>query len=618
MASPDSHDSQARSVFRRWVADLIRGEACSFDELCAQHAELADDLRILQAGGGADLHGEDDEASLSARLASRYGSEVDPSIELEAEAEADIDFADAVMRRLSEHGGASTRYKLKGEVGRGGMGAVLRVWDEDLRRHLAMKVILGDAQPEPSGDTPQPSSQFLARFLEEAQVTGQLDHPGIVPVHELGLDPEGRVYFTMKLVKGQTFKDVIELAVADQEGWSRVRALEVVLKVCDAMAYAHEKGVIHRDLKPANVMVGRFGAVFVMDWGLARILGREDKKDIRIREVSPPTSSLRSDRKDQGSGDLDSPLLTMDGDVVGTPAYMSPEQARGELEELGPQTDVYAVGAMLYHLLSGRMPYVQPGMNVGNYAIWRWVCEGSPQPLHELASDLPAELVAICEKAMARDRGQRYADMGALAEDLRAFLEGRVVQAYETGAWAEARKWVRRNKPLAAALAAAAVLLVAGLGTALVLRQQAVDNFELAKENEEAAKEQERLAEKRAADVLSLSAFQTLDELTREAGELWPPWPVHLTAYDAWLERAASLVRGLEPSAETGEAGHRGRLEVLRERALQPSEDEARAERESHPRYGELPTPRGRIRPDARAPRAPGSVRTDIGTRSSP
>jgi len=178
------------------------------------------------------------------------------------------------------------------------MGAILKVWDEDLRRSLAMKVILGKGDGAIGGETPPVDRRLLARFLEEAQVTGQLDHPGIVPVHELGLDAEGRVYFTMKLVKGRDLKQIFELAFEEREGWNETRALGVILKVCEAMAYAHKKGVIHRDLKPANVMVGGFGEVFVMDWGLARVLGQKDTHDLRLQPVAA-TSSLATERREE-------------------------------------------------------------------------------------------------------------------------------------------------------------------------------------------------------------------------------------------------------------------------------------------------------------------------------
>ncbi len=413
-----------------------------------------------------------------------------------------------IVRRLSGRAGGYGRYHLRGELARGGMGAILRVWDEDLRRHLAMKVILGRGDPEATGATPPVHSTTLARFLEEAQVTGQLEHPGIVPVHELGLDAQGRVYFTMKLVKGRNLEHIFDLVHKREEGWTQTRAIGVVLKVCEAMAYAHDKGVIHRDLKPANVMVGRFGEVYVMDWGLAKVLGRDDPRDIRIRGETPAPVSTDGDRIDAVSTDVEVPLLTMDGDVLGTPAYMSPEQASGDLDSMGPHSDVYCVGAMLYHLLAGHPPYAPPGAALNNHAVWRAVGSGPPQSLAEIASDVPDELVAVCEKAMAQDTSDRYTDMSGLAEDLRAYVEGRVVHAYERGAWAEARKWVRRNKPLASALASVVVLLIVGLTVSLILKAQSDANAQLAEDNSVLAEGRRQAAERN---------FELAEQRRREA-----------------------------------------------------------------------------------------------------
>jgi WD40 repeat protein/serine/threonine protein kinase len=369
-----------------------------------------------------------------------------------------------LVGRLSGRASSFDRYTLEGEIARGGMGVIRRIWDEDLRRPLAMKVILGRARACSSAGTPSSEARRVARFVEEAQVTGQLDHPGVVPVHELGLDPEGRLYFTMKLVKGRSLKEVFDLVAERKERWTRTKALGVLLKVCEAMSYAHDKGVIHRDLKPGNIMVGDFGEVYVIDWGLARILRKSDPKDIRIREDSAGSvSSVRSDGDGQRGEDVDSPLYTMDGDVIGTPAYMSPEQAAGRLNEIGPHSDVYAWGAMLYHLLAGQMPYARDDRRLDNHAIWRLLQQGPPASIAQLAPRAPAPLVAICDKAMARDWKLRYRDMSELGADLSAYLEHRVVGAYQSGAWAETKKWIERNKPLAASVAAAIAILVAGV-----------------------------------------------------------------------------------------------------------------------------------------------------------
>ncbi|MCP3919276.1 MAG: protein kinase [bacterium] len=358
---------------------------------------------------------------------------------------------DAATARVEQlaHGDPRMRYELKGEIGRGGMGAILEVFDTDLRRSLAMKVMLPGGEPQ------------LARFLEEAQVTGQLEHPGVVPVHELGVDPGGRVYFTMKLVRGRELEVVFDLVRRQAEAWSLHRAVGVILRVCEAMEYAHDKGVVHRDLKPANVMIGEYGEVYVMDWGLARVAGRGDTRAASL--------AIHTDRLDVRGDDASSPLLTLDGTVVGTPSYMPPEQARGDVEELGPRADVYAVGAMLYQLLTGRMPYAEPGVVSNAHAVLGRVRAGPPAPVHEIASGVPAELEAICAKAMTRELAGRYSNMRALSDDLRAYLEGRVVRAYATGAFAELRKWVRRNRGIAIASVAAVVLALGGLAsTALV------------------------------------------------------------------------------------------------------------------------------------------------------
>src|SRR5262245_44038806 len=420
------------------------------------------------------------------------------------------------LKRLFGRTGVFERYKLEGEIARGGMGAILRVWDEDLQRHLAMKVVLGQGEAAASGRTPPVDARRLARFLEEAQVTSQLDHPGIVPVHELGLDAKGCVYFTMKLVKGKTLKEVFDELAAGEGGlrayattgdqvlWTRARVLGLIQKMCEAMAYAHHKGVIHRDLKPANVMVGRFGEVYVMDWGLARVLDKPDPKDLRIRQALM-TSELRSERREISAETPDSPLVTMDGDVVGTPSFMSPEQAAGRASEMGPPSDVYAIGAMLYQMLSGQMPYVPYGARLNNYAIWQRVQEGPPVPLSQLVPKAPPELVAICEKAMARKPEDRYPTMEELAEDMAAYVEGRVVHTFESGGWAEARKWVTRNGYLAASLAGALALLIAGTtGIATIQaagKSAASIQREIAQRNEAIAKEERDRADAKAAEA---------------------------------------------------------------------------------------------------------------------
>ncbi len=546
-----------------------------------------------------------------------------------------VDASAFILERLQAHGAKHTRYVQRGELARGGMGQILRVWDEDLRRELAMKVVLDESGRAAAGEIPP---KVLGRFLEEAQVTGQLDHPGIVPVHELGLDEHGAVFFTMRLVRGRDLKEVFELVPRGPETgtaeWPLTRVLWVLLKMCEAMAYAHSKGVIHRDLKPANVMVGRFGEVYVMDWGLARVLGQPDRHDLRVRGEESSFSFVQSERRADASHSADSVLFTMDGDVVGTPAYMAPEQARGEIDRLGPRSDVYSLGAMLYHLLTGEMPYVTPGARVSQHTVLRAVLDGPPRPVSALRPDVPEELVAICEKAMAREPEQRYADMGALGEDLRAYLENRVVKAHRRGALVELKKWVQRNRALATAwaavlgvallgLAATAWVQVRGRREAEGARAAAQASERSALDSQAEAERQATLARRERSNVLRLSAFQELEDLEREAAGLWPAVPERVGDMRAWLARAERLIAGLEPGAD-GDPGHRRQLEELRARALPLAPEEYAAALAAHARGPELARAEREVaaRRAARAVRAgraqPAAFEPDAATRAAP
>ncbi|MFT5048983.1 MAG: sulfatase activating formylglycine-generating enzyme [Chlamydiales bacterium] len=509
------------------------------------------------------------------------------------------------VKRLEGQRPAVEKHAPVSEIARGAMGIIQKVWDADLQRFLAKKVILSrkPAAAEDSHDEIDPL--LLARFLEEAQISGQLEHPGIVPVHELGVDAEGRVYFTMQLVKGRELAEIFELAETDGENWSTTRALGVILKVCEATAYAHDKGVIHRDIKPANVMVGRFGEVYVMDWGLAHIVDATGKAK---KSATSDTTMLTLDYARELVNDADGDSMrTMDGDVIGTPTFMSPQQARGRVADLDARADIYSVGALLYRLLSGQVPYVPQGEERTGLQVLRDLLEGPPTPILDLRPDVPRELVAICEKAMARSLTDRYRDMQELAEDLRAFLEGRVVQAFETGAIAELKKWVTRNKSLAAALLSMIFLVIGGLGAIVYVeargrraadaqRQIALENAAEAKANEVTANQNAEQARRERANVLRLSAFQQLEDLTAEAAALWPPLPDMVVGFEAWLSRAEGLAGGLHPD-EDGHGGHYEQLEALRSRALpaDPTVDH------DHARYPELAAMRGEMEARTRA-----------------
>ncbi len=494
-----------------------------FAAFCVRHPEVASELRrldALRAGGGPH---EPPELSEDTQLHTTPPQGEDASHA-------------AVIERLLTHSPRHTRYTLRKEIARGGMGAIMQVWDPDLRRNLAMKVMLARRRRhEPDDAAPDPTT--LYRFLEEAQVTGQLEHPAIVPVHELGIDEDGRVYFTMPLVRGSDFRRVIRSVhgqtSADALGdWDLTRAVGILLKVCHAVAFAHSKGVIHRDLKPTNVMVGRFGEVYVMDWGLARVLDREDPFDLRLRpEDLELASQVLTERSLARGETLDSPLETMDGTVVGTPAYMSPEQAQGRQAELGPRSDVYALGAMLYQLLSGQMPYVKAGVAMSPHEVLACLLAGPPPSVRALAPDAPGDLAAICEQAMAVEPEDRYESALELARDLEAWLGHRPVAAQPSSPGYLFRLFVERNRMAAAITAAAALLIVAVVGVFIGRLSDEVRSTQAALDQ----------VEKERDDKTFVAGIHAARSLVDEAAEL-AVLPSELVRIGIWLERVEDLL----------------------------------------------------------------------------
>lgn len=496
-----THDpaGEAEELIAEFVLRQERGEEPDFDALRAAHPELAPELERLH------------------RMLCEVRRILGPESITVARTEGDrTEDRTPLLQRLADHAPAGSRYRLEGEIGRGGMGVILKAFDPDLRRHLALKVIR-DKTETPGGEAEMHS---LDRFLEEAQVTGQLEHPGVVPVHELGLDEEGRAYFTMRLVRGRNLAEIFGQVAREADGWTVTRALGVLLRACEAVAFAHSKGVVHRDLKPQNIMVGRFGETYVMDWGLARVLGRD--------EIEEP---VRTDRR--AAAESGAPLATLAGSTVGTPAYMPPEQAAGHLDEVGLRSDVYAMGAILYHLLAGHPPYAHEGGAVTPQQILDRVVGGPPEPLDSGRRDLPAELEAICQRAMARNADDRYPSMEHLADDLRAYLEQRVVSAYASGPVAELRKWITRNRSLA--LTAAAAVLAIGIVVAWA--------FTNVREERAAAEQNERQAREEKRRVLQVSDVKRLNDLLDREEVLWPALPHRLADMEDWLDQARALVQ---------------------------------------------------------------------------
>src|SRR6516165_2172423 len=317
------------------------------------------------------------------------------------------------------------RLQLHGEIARGGMGAVLKGRDVDLGRDVAVKVLL---------ETHQGKTEMLQRFVEEAQIGGQLQHPGITPVYELGQFADKRPYFTMKLVKGKTLAMLLAARKSPAEEQSRY--VGIFAQVCQTLAYAHARGVIHRDLKPSNVMVGAFGEVQVMDWGLAKVLKEGGIADEQPAQTQQAVSVVQTTR---GAGTLEAGSHTQAGSVLGTPAYMAPEQARGEVDLVDERADVFGLGAILCEILTGRPPFTGKAVEAQRKARTAQF-EDAYARLDSCGAD--AELIALSKRCLAAEPWDRPRDAGELAEAIMAYQQAvaeRLRQAELERAQAEAR-----------------------------------------------------------------------------------------------------------------------------------------------------------------------------------
>jgi WD40 repeat protein/tRNA A-37 threonylcarbamoyl transferase component Bud32 len=290
------------------------------------------------------------------------------------------------------------------------------------------------------------------RFVREAEITGGLEHPGVVPVYGLGRYDDGRPYYAMRFIRGESLQEAIKKLHTHQEGYLLRGLLTRFIAACNAIAYAHSRGVIHRDIKPSNVMLGPYGETLVVDWGLAKVIGRESADG---EDSAPAEATLRPPSGESSA--------TQAGSALGTPAFMSPEQARGEVTNLGPATDIYSLGATLYTLLTGRPPIQgrSTAELLENVRLGNW------KPARQLQANVPKPLEAIASKALALKAGERYGTALELAGDVERWLADLPVTAYRDPLAARLWRWGRRHKPL---VASAVVLLLTGvLGLALGL-----------------------------------------------------------------------------------------------------------------------------------------------------
>jgi serine/threonine-protein kinase len=471
------------AAMQAWVLDKDK----PLGQILCTQGVLSDERRaLLDALVQEHLkqHGDDPRHSLAAVSSVRP---VRPSLEQIDDADVQASLSSVRPGPHAEEtrddrapSGNGARYRILRPHAKGGLGEVFVAEDTELHREVALKEI----RPQRADD---PVSR--GRFLLEAEITGGLEHPGIVPVYGLGVYPDGRPYYAMRLIRGDTLKQAVEqFHGADQPGrdpGERRLAFRQLLRrfvdVCNAVAYAHSRGVLHRDLKPANVLLGPFGETLVVDWGLAKA-GVSTEAGADSTDEPTVEAALRPASGSVTPG-------TQAGATLGTPSYMSPEQAEGRLHELSPASDIYSLGATLYVVLTGRTPHAGADAD----AVLARVRRGDIAPPRQVKPDTPPALDAVCRKAMALRPADRYATALDLAADVEHWLADEPVAAYPEPWTARAARWGRRHRTL---LVAAAVLLASAVvalsaTTALVWREQlrTAEQRRLAEQNYELARD---------------------------------------------------------------------------------------------------------------------------------
>jgi serine/threonine-protein kinase len=374
--------------------------------------------------------------------------------------------------------GSGGRFRVLRPHAKGGLGQVSVALDGELNREVALKEI-----QEQYADDPQSRT----RFLLEAEVTGGLEHPGVVPVYSLGKHPDGRPFYAMRFIRGDSLKDAIDRFHRDdkpgRDEGERTLALRQLLgrfvDVCEAVAYAHSRGVLHRDLKPSNVMLGQYGETLVVDWGLAKPLGQRQPAEGAAERTLRPTGA-KTPAQTQG--------------VVGTPAYMSPEQAGGRAELLSPASDVYSLGATLYALLTGKPPVEDSDLNL---LLGRVQLGDYPRP-RQVKPGVPPALEAVCLKAMALKPEDRYGSAKELAEEVEHWLAGEPVRAWPEPWPVRVSRWLKRHRTLVTSGVAAVAVAAVALAGATGLLKAAYEGERHAREDEAAARAAAEKAEARA------------------------------------------------------------------------------------------------------------------------
>jgi eukaryotic-like serine/threonine-protein kinase len=499
------HQSQLVAAFQAWTLEKSRPLA---DHLVGLGHLSPAQRSVVEAMAALHLeaHGGEVEKSLAAvpagkstleSLAAVHDPEIERTLSRVGSARPPADDGDADRTASYAVGTAAAdgqRFRVLRPHARGGLGAVFVALDAELNRELALKQILDQHADDPTS---------RARFLLEAEITGGLEHPGIVPIYGLGIYDGGRPYYAMRFIKGDSLKEAADRFHADEplrkDPGRRVLELRKLLRrftdVCDAIGYAHSRGVLHRDIKPGNIIVGRYGETLVVDWGLAKATGRAGPGAEPGERMLVPSSA-------SGSAE------TLPGSALGTPAYTSPEQAEGDLEHLGPRSDVYSLGATLYYVLSGRPPVE------GDVAeVLRAVQKGEFLPPRRHDASIDPALEAVCLKAMSCKTADRYPSPKALADDIERWTADEPVTAWREPLSRRARRWARRNQTPVAATAVALVAGVIGLGAVAGVQARANGALQKANTITTAALNDTRRAQAQTKDALAQS------ELLRQQAE---------------------------------------------------------------------------------------------------
>jgi serine/threonine-protein kinase len=507
------------AVIRAWIADRSR----PIRDLLKERVGISESRLTLLDGFLKEYlreHGDDLEESLAS--VSTRGSVLpeleqvdDPDLRASLERiastrcawpPADEDHTETFAGGQTRSG--TCRYRVVGDHKQGGLGAIYLAHDKELNRLVALKEI-----KPPYSDQPE----YRARFVREAEITGRLQHPGVIPVYGLGAYDDGRPYYAMRFIpkgdlKGAVAQHHAERAARERSTGEITVAFRELLAqfvlVCKAIAYAHSRGVIHRDLKPANILVGGYGETFVVDWGLAKPLGRRGEPRDSAEDTLRPSAGADS-------------AASQVGLAIGTPEYMSPEQANGDPEHHTTLTDIFCLGSTLYYILTGRAPFMGPekleNAKRGEFTRPRKIQPGTPPALE-----------AICLKAMARDSAERYPSALALADDINRWLADEPVSVYSDPVSKRLFRWVRRHKTT---VAAAAVLVVAGV-IGLVVDDIRVGREKVHTENAlELAKK-----ERAAAELARQQAEQNFSQARRAVDALYQEAASHL-AFMAGAEK---------------------------------------------------------------------------------